>query len=320
MVVRGDGALMSERLARTRPIETILSGPAASLVGAATLTKLHEAVVSDIGGTTTDIAVLEGGRPRLSPSGARVGGHRTLVEAVDMETVGLGGDSWARWRRDGTGLVLDLGPERALPLCRAATMFGAPILDALKASLAALRPTPEDGVFVMEAGETPKPFTDATGDRRTRAAVLRALVSGQMRRVAFTPTDALHVLGQHSAWHREAAMLGAALLARQRDGHGQAAVGSPEALAERVRTALVERSATTVLSAAFAADGATEAAAALAHPDVPFHTTLRAAMAGQRAAGVLTAGLGYPLVGLGAAAGAVYGDVAKTLNTEPVLP
>src|SRR5690606_13092405 len=65
MVVRGDGALVSAAFARLRPIETILSGPAASLVGARHLTGLDAAVVSDIGGTTTDVAVLDRGRPPL---------------------------------------------------------------------------------------------------------------------------------------------------------------------------------------------------------------------------------------------------------------
>jgi N-methylhydantoinase A/oxoprolinase/acetone carboxylase beta subunit len=93
MVVRGDGALVSAAFARQRPIETILSGPAASLVGARHMTGLADAIVSDIGGTTTDVAILDGGRPRLDPEGATVGGFRTMVEAVAMHTYGLGGDS-----------------------------------------------------------------------------------------------------------------------------------------------------------------------------------------------------------------------------------
>ena len=93
MVVRGDGALVSAAFARHRPIETILSGPAASLVGARYMTGLDNAIVSDIGGTTTDVAVLDKGRPRLDPNGATVGGFRTMVEAVAMRTFGLGGDS-----------------------------------------------------------------------------------------------------------------------------------------------------------------------------------------------------------------------------------
>ncbi|WP_447414943.1 hydantoinase/oxoprolinase family protein, partial [Clostridium perfringens] len=81
MMVRGDGTLVTTKFARARPIETILSGPAASLVGARYLTDLDDAVISDIGGTTTDIAVLEAGRLRLDPEGATVGGQRTMVEA-----------------------------------------------------------------------------------------------------------------------------------------------------------------------------------------------------------------------------------------------
>ena len=89
MVVRGDGALISAEQAREKPIETILSGPAASLVGARWLTDESDAIVSDIGGTTTDIAVLRGGKPAMDPKGASVGPYRTMVEAVAMYTFGL---------------------------------------------------------------------------------------------------------------------------------------------------------------------------------------------------------------------------------------
>ncbi|HWT29955.1 MAG TPA: hydantoinase/oxoprolinase family protein, partial [Propylenella sp.] len=67
MVVKGDGSLISADEARCRPIETILSGPAASIVGAGYLTGLSDALVADIGGTTTDVALLKDGKPRLDP-------------------------------------------------------------------------------------------------------------------------------------------------------------------------------------------------------------------------------------------------------------
>ena len=70
MVVRGDGALISSSEAREKPIETILSGPAASIVGAKWMTDLSLGFVSDIGGTTTDVALLKDGRPALDPAGA----------------------------------------------------------------------------------------------------------------------------------------------------------------------------------------------------------------------------------------------------------
>src|SRR5690606_27963105 len=116
MVVRGDGALVSAAFARARPIETILSGPAASLVGACHITGLHDAVVSDIGGTTTDVAVLDGGRPRLDPEGATVGGFRTMVEAVSMRTFGLGGDSEVALEAGVLEPKILLGPRRLVPL------------------------------------------------------------------------------------------------------------------------------------------------------------------------------------------------------------
>ena len=116
MLVRGDGALVSAAFAKTRPIETILSGPAASLVGASVLTGEANAMIADIGGTTTDIAVLRDGTPRLNAEGAEVGGHRTMVEAVDMRAIGLGGDSELHIDDSGLTARYALGPRRVLPL------------------------------------------------------------------------------------------------------------------------------------------------------------------------------------------------------------
>ena len=93
MIVKGDGSLMDESVAKERPVETILSGPAASIIGSKALTGLDDAVIVDVGGTTTDIGILRGGRPRLDPEGATLGNWRTRVKAVDVFTSGIGGDS-----------------------------------------------------------------------------------------------------------------------------------------------------------------------------------------------------------------------------------
>ena len=63
MVVRGDGSLVSASFVRQRPIETILSGPAASVLGSSALAEMSDGIIADIGGTTTDIAILEDGTP-----------------------------------------------------------------------------------------------------------------------------------------------------------------------------------------------------------------------------------------------------------------
>ena len=120
MVVRGDGSLVKAEVALSRPVETVLSGPAASMVGGRHLAAVDDSLVVDMGGTTTDIAVLDDGRPRLRDDGASVGGWRTMVRAVAAHTVGLGGDSEVGFAADGSCRV---GPRRAWPMCLLATRY-----------------------------------------------------------------------------------------------------------------------------------------------------------------------------------------------------
>jgi N-methylhydantoinase A/oxoprolinase/acetone carboxylase beta subunit len=125
MIVKGDGSLVRAEWAMQRPVETILSGPAASVVGAWHLGGRQDVWVVDVGGTTTDIAVLRKGRPRLNPEGARVGRWRTMIEAADVHTVGLGGDSHVRLdgnRFPGSG-GMTIGPRRVVPLCLLAAEY-----------------------------------------------------------------------------------------------------------------------------------------------------------------------------------------------------
>ena len=113
MVVKGDGSLMSEEQAKDKPIETILSGPASSVMGAIFLADENNALVLDMGGTTTDIAVLKNGVPKIGGKGAKVGGWSTMVEAAEIYTYGLGGDSYIRITENG---MLTAGPQRAWPV------------------------------------------------------------------------------------------------------------------------------------------------------------------------------------------------------------
>ncbi len=88
LVVRSDGSVMSLSEAFDRPVETILSGPAASLLGGVHLAGTGDAVVIDIGGTTTDVAVVTGGVPELVDDGAVVGGVATMVRSPSITTRG----------------------------------------------------------------------------------------------------------------------------------------------------------------------------------------------------------------------------------------
>jgi N-methylhydantoinase A/oxoprolinase/acetone carboxylase beta subunit len=112
VVVKGDGTLMRSEMAKIRPVETILSGPAASVAGARHLTGIDDALVVDMGGTTTDTAALSSGLVRLNEEGSNVGGHRTHVKALDIRTTGLGGDSLIRYER--TQFLI--GPKRVAPI------------------------------------------------------------------------------------------------------------------------------------------------------------------------------------------------------------
>ena len=107
MITRGDGTLALAEQVAFRPIETVLSGPAASRVGAASLSGLKDFILADMGGTTTDLGILQNGRPIVSEAGAEIGGWRTMVRAIDVRTVGLGGDSQVGFAVNG---AMAIGP------------------------------------------------------------------------------------------------------------------------------------------------------------------------------------------------------------------
>ena len=120
MIVKGDGSIMSEEQAEFKPIETILSGPASSVMGAVFLASEQDAFVLDMGGTTTDIAVLKNGVPKIGQKGAKVGGWPTMVEAAEIFTYGLGGDSWLHIDQRNS---LAVGPKRVLPISAIADQY-----------------------------------------------------------------------------------------------------------------------------------------------------------------------------------------------------
>ena len=110
MVVKGDGSLARAENVALKPIETVLSGPAASLVGAKWLSGLDDFIMSDIGGTTTDIGILQNGRPQVrkrAPS--RRLAHQG--EAIDVMTTVLGGQRGS----SGHGRFHAVGPQRIGP-------------------------------------------------------------------------------------------------------------------------------------------------------------------------------------------------------------
>ena len=332
MVVRGNGSLVSSDFVRERPVETILSGPAASLVGAAHLVGAPEAMVADIGGTTTDIAVLRDGLPDFGSEGATVGGHRTMVEAVLMHTHGLGGDSEVALADRPEGAELVIGPRRVVPLVLAAEhdreLLTASLVrqvraDTLPGPSAALfvRPTSRavgarldraEQQVMDEVGAALVAVDDVVGGSLQGRALRRLVARGVLRMTGFTPTDASHVLGTQVTHDPEIARLAAELLARRVDGRGNPIAATPEEFATAVVAALVRRSAEVLLAAAFLQDGLP--------PEAAESDLVAAALDGTPRTANLVAGLTVPLIGLGAPAASYYPAIGRLLGAAVEIP
>ncbi len=334
MVVRGDGALISAAMVRERPIETILSGPAASIVGARWLTGAKDALVSDIGGTTTDVALLRDGLPEIDPQGARVGGFRTMVEAVAMRTSGLGGDSEVHLITEGLVGGMRLGPRRLIPVSLLASEHGAMVHAALDRALSSDKAGEMDGRFVVPmAGQTgglspreltvleritaPMPMAQVLTTRLEIAALERLVARGLVMMAGVTPSDASHVLGGLEAWDSKAAAKAVELLGRRRNGSGERFSTDAAALAQGIVDQLTTQTVECLLEAAFDEDPgfAGESPEVLAR-----HALTRAALGRHRGVIEFTARLGVPVIGLGASAPYYYGAVGKRLGCEMILP
>src|SRR5699024_7709337 len=108
-VLKADGGTMNIARAESMPVETILSGPAASFMGMnALLGTNKDAILLDIGGTTTDIFFLASGVPLFEPLGIKIDQYKTLVRAIYNESIELGGDSSINVVNG----KLKIGPER----------------------------------------------------------------------------------------------------------------------------------------------------------------------------------------------------------------
>jgi N-methylhydantoinase A/oxoprolinase/acetone carboxylase beta subunit len=312
--------------AMRRPVETILSGPAASVVGAWHLAGRRDVWTVDVGGTTTDIAALRDGRPRLNAKGANVGGWRTMVRAADVHTVGLGGDSHVRLNSS----QLHIGPRRVVPLSLLASDYPE-VVDRLQQQ-AQQKSNFRVGQLVLSQGrdvqglsaneralleeleDGPRLLTSLLDIERYGAIVLQRIDRLESRqlvlRSAFTPTDALHVLGRLDVWNAEAARIGARMLAAQ-------AGLTPKALCEQVVDGVSDRVSQALVTKILGDEGVfpeweeePSAAAlltrALGHiPDSDLGCKMR---------------LRQPLVAIGAPVEAYMPRASEQLNTELVIP
>jgi N-methylhydantoinase A/oxoprolinase/acetone carboxylase beta subunit len=232
MIVKGDGSLASMDNAIEKPIGTVLSGPAASVIGACELSGLKNAIVADMGGTTTDIAIIRNGQPELCKDGATIGDWQPMIEAVRVNSVGLGGDSEVRF---GGHKGLTIGPRRVVPTSLLAHLYPEviPKLESQLNSMVSARSNrfvmrlENNQALLKQLNSVEREAWDSLSDA---PAELDAIVLGnrefaramaKLKRLGlaiysgFTPTDAVHVLGINSHWDPHAAELSARIWMRQ---------------------------------------------------------------------------------------------------------
>jgi N-methylhydantoinase A/oxoprolinase/acetone carboxylase beta subunit len=332
MIMRGDGALMSDMSLSRRPVETVHSGPAASAIGGRFLSGQDKALVIDIGGTTTDIAVLDRGRVNISEEGTTVGKYRTAVRAANVRSIGLGGDSMISFDVEGN---LVIGPARVTPISRLSSE-----VESVARDLRSLdhrmykRPSP-DYVEYWFLQREPRNFLQndrareavqliherpmALPDLLQRMGVFHPLqFNGQtlvqeeiVGRAGLTPTDLLHVSGEFDPWDREAAQIAANLVARLQGWSIEELIHeTKEYIAERIVAEIVAFiSGKTLERRPEYATGDDlglwlfEESLYNRHPYLRSRITLK-----------------IPIIGIGAPAGIFLPRVAEMLGTQLILP
>ena len=335
MIVKGDGTVINEKEAVKRPVETVLSGPASSLTGAKALTGLDDAIMIDIGGTTTDIGVLRGGFPRLEKEGALIGGKRTRVLAAAVSTYGIGGDS----RIVVNGTRTELTPVRVIPVCIAASKWPhvaqrlAEVYESTP-DRAAETSTIEDLVQPTEFFTPAKKLTteslqecdirllelikDEPKSLEEAGEILGVLPYafnasrleklGLVTRIGVTPSDILHAEGSYEEYDAEASRHAVGFLAKK--------CGIPvDEYIELVKDMIVRKIATCLVKDLMLEDGGFEdldsAAADLVDKAVSGREGLDF--------GVKIT-LNKPIIGIGAPVGAWLPKVAEIFGTELILP
>ena len=235
MIVRSDGTLMSADYARTHPIETLLCGPAASAMGACALTGMESAMIADIGGTTSDVAFIDGREPEEVNGTVRIGGWNTFLHGIFIETFALGGDTVVEYTPFRSSpmepdipeapAVPRLGTERVIPSC----ILGAQYPDILKELTALSSPARRasgtssayeylvlmrDNLIRDEYTEREwkvlnllkeRPLTisqinTALNISRFSFDPARLLKMGVIERSGLTPTDVMHVRGDFTEY------------------------------------------------------------------------------------------------------------------------
>lgn len=331
MIVKGDGTLMTEALAKERPIETILSGPAASVIGGQALTGRKDGMVVDMGGTTTDIANVSDGLVKIKREGAKVGGWRTRVQAVEISTFGLGGDSRICLDQKGN---IQIGPQKVWPLCLIGKDYPQ-LVHELKSftrvgelksysqqeadcfmyvgGTLSKDAAPEEKKILEKLQGGPHSLTylaKAIGEDPETIDLTPLVESGILARISVTPTDILHVQGRYNQWNRELSQAGVEILARRKEMMVTKFV-------DMVEKAINAKMAITCIQSAADFDGEDFS---FAQSPEAMYLINAAFKAGEPSLLKPKMLLSKPIVAIGAPAGAWAQTAGNLLNTEVIVP
>jgi N-methylhydantoinase A/oxoprolinase/acetone carboxylase beta subunit len=308
-VIGGNGRALAAQRAVSEAAMTVASGPACTAHFGAAQTQ-ENALVIDVGGTTTDIAMVEKGHPILAAEGCRIGLWQTHVEAVDMHTAGIGGDSHVHVGERGE---LSIGPNRVTPLAMVGDGLYPPAdwlgVDS-KSRLIVLRPeamplVPDSEItnLLRETGRlTPATIRQRTGIGGIPLDVeLEHLTRQQLIfECGFTPTDALHVLGKIDLGDRQAAAEGATILGR---AVGLSAADFAELVLERTEELIENMIIDYVIGRSWQNSLGGFIASRKNHPVLGVEFSIK-----------------IPLIGIGAAARFLLPQVAERLRTTVSFP
>ena len=233
VIVRSDGSLMTEAFTRERPVETLLCGPVASVMGAVELSDVDNCMIVDIGGTTTDIAFVKNRVPQRATGGVRIGKWDTFVQGLFVDTFGLGGDSGVRIVGDG----LELEAERVMPLCVAGQRYpqllsylhreaenGYRFTNTQKDIYVAIKSIAGSAFYSQYEQEiataldgSPKSLEhlgEELGHFISPTHVERLVREGILIRCGVTPTDAMHTKGTFTQYNTQASKYGMQIMSR----------------------------------------------------------------------------------------------------------
>ncbi|WP_290919916.1 hydantoinase/oxoprolinase family protein [Halodesulfovibrio sp.] len=310
LVVRGDATAMQMQEALTHAASTIASGPAATALFGAKRTNSTHALILDVGGTTTDITLIKDGNPVIDTAGMSIGKWETHVEAVEMFTVGVGGDSLVQLSQ---GKPMTVGPARVTPVCMARAI---PAPDEwigqgrLSRCISMAPDISQDTInasailsCLKEYGSmTPSALLEQLGiaEITFEQDLTKLLHKQYVHEIGFTPTDALHVLGKLTIGNSKYAQQAAKKLAII-DGC------SEKEFAQKVLTNAERTIEETVLKHLSKREIGGNLASYLTSRER--HQLLE-----------ISVSLNVPMIGIGAAAPYLLTNVAKRLNTTICFP